>query len=144
METNMNELKTLQEEEKSSIVGGIVMVCGNVYNENKKEITKEVGDYILYVVEQERQKSNTLGMMKGVESNINIGDKVTYSTYDDEYVVVGLSQMIYDEDCAGEPEWKITNEIQEVAIAKYYPETSYQKPSWVSIKDVYKLKQELK
>ena len=67
METNMNELKTLQEEEKSSIVGGIVMVCGNVYNENKKEITKEVGDYILYVVEQERQKSNTLGMMKGVE-----------------------------------------------------------------------------
>lgn len=104
METNMNELKTLQEEEKSSIVGGIVMVCGNVYNENKKEITKEVGDYILYVVEQERQKSNTLGMMKGVEmvegvvarerdtwAKESIGDKALQSL---EMALVKLKQEL--------------------------------------------------
>lgn len=140
----MNELKTLQEGDKNIIRDFVDEYHRTEYNFDYDGDCEAIACYWIKIINQERQKAFTLGLMKGVESNINIGDKVTYSTYDDEYVVVGLSQMIYDEDCAGEPEWKITNEIQEVAIAKYYPETSYQKPSWVSIKDVYKLKQELK
>ncbi len=61
------QLKTLQEEEKAIIIGGIVMTCGNTFDENGKEMSARLGDYICYVVEQERQKSYTLGMMKGVE-----------------------------------------------------------------------------
>lgn len=68
--------------------------------------------------------------------NIKIGDFVKYENQEEEYVVVGLSTMIYDKDCEGEPEWKITHEIQEVAIAGYYSDVSFQKPSWVNVKDV--------
>lgn len=50
-----------------------------------------------------------------------------------DYVVVGTSTMVYDEDCEGEPEWKITDEVQEVAIAQYYNDTSYQKPCWLKV-----------
>lgn len=64
----------------------------------------------------------------------NIGDKV--KAFGDEYVIVGISTMIYDKDCTGEPEWKITKEIQEVAIAKDYPHVTYQKPSWINIKEL--------
>lgn len=61
------QLKTLQEEEKAIIIGGIVMTCGNTFDENGKEMSARLGDYICYVVEQERQKFHTLGIMKGVE-----------------------------------------------------------------------------
>ena len=60
-----------------------------------------------------------------------LGKKV--NVFDGEYIVVGLSQMIYDEECEGEPEWKITKEIQEVAIAKEYDKVTFQKPSWHTI-----------
>lgn len=60
-----------------------------------------------------------------------IGKKV--QAFGEEYIVVGISTMIYDEDCEGEPEWKITKEVQEIAIAKDYDEISFQKPSWHSL-----------
>lgn len=58
----------------------------------------------------------------------HLGKKI--NVFDGTYIVVGLSQMIYDEDCEGEPEWKITKEVQEVAIAQEYDDISFQKPSW--------------
>ena len=68
--------------------------------------------------------------------NYQIGDKV--KTKYGEYIIVGISTMIYDKDCEGEPEWKITKEVQEIAIAKDYPIISYQKPSWISVKEILK------
>ena len=53
-----------------------------------------------------------------------------------DYVVVGVSTMVYDEDCEGEPEWKITDQVQEVAIAIYYNDTSYQKPCWLKVSEL--------
>jgi hypothetical protein len=64
---------------------------------------------------------------------IKIGDKV--KAFGEDYIVVGLSTMVHDEDCDGEPEWKITKEIQEISLAKDYgTEISYQKPNWISYK----------
>ena len=57
-----------------------------------------------------------------------LGKKI--KAFGGDYIVVGISQMVYDEDCEGEPEWKNTKEVQEVAIAKEFDEISYQKPSW--------------
>ena len=65
---------------------------------------------------------------------INIGDKI--QAFGKEYIVVGLSTMIYDNDCTGEPEWKITKEIQEVAIAKEYDTITFQKPCWCKISEI--------
>lgn len=71
---------------------------------------------------------------KPMGSKIQIGDTVKY--FNKDYLVVGLSTMIYDESCTGEPEWKITHEIQEVAIADNYDGISYQKPCWVKVNEV--------
>ena len=62
----------------------------------------------------------------------------TLNVYGAEHVVVGISTMIYDTDCEGEPEWKITDEIQEVAIAIKYPHTTYQKPCWLKVSELEK------
>lgn len=62
-------------------------------------------------------------------SRVNMGDIVIYGNR--EYIVVGLSNMIYDETCEGEPELKITKELQEVAIADKFNDISYQKPCWL-------------
>jgi len=70
-----------------------------------------------------------------------LGKKI--KAFGEDYVVVGLSQMIYDEDCEGEPEWKITKEIQEVAIALEYDYISFQKPSWHSVVELQSLEKEL-
>lgn len=120
----MNELKTLQEEEKSSIVGGIVMVCGNVYNENKKEITKEVGDYILYVVEQERQKASTLGLKKGVE----------------------LVEGVVPEDARTKPKVKYDKEgeIKSYNFVNHSQDKGFNKCREQILSNITKLKQELK
>ena len=64
---------------------------------------------------------------------IKIGDTVSYLNQG-EYEVVGLSTMMPDDP--GEPEWKITHTIKEVAIADIHKGITYQKPCWVSIKDV--------
>lgn len=64
---------------------------------------------------------------------IKIGDTVSYLNQG-EYEVVGLSTMMRDDP--GEPEWKITHSIKEVAIADIYKGITYQKPCWVSVKDV--------
>jgi hypothetical protein len=57
-----------------------------------------------------------------------LGKKI--QAFGGDYIVVGVSRMIYDEDCEGEPEWKITHDVQEVAIAKEMEGDSFQKPSW--------------
>ena len=57
-----------------------------------------------------------------------LGKKI--QAFGEDYIVVGVSRMIYDEDCEGEPEWKITHDVQEVAIAKEMEGDSFQKPSW--------------
>lgn len=78
------------------------------------------------------------------QNTMNIGDKVEYMGR--EYFVCGLSTMVYDDDCTGEPEWKITKEIQEVAIVEpFYQDRDYEfhKPAWVNIIDVKKLSKEL-
>ena len=62
-----------------------------------------------------------------------LGDIVFFR--EETYEVVGLSRMIYDKDCEGEPEWKITETLQEVAIALPglgVAGVSFQKPCWVS------------
>jgi len=64
---------------------------------------------------------------------IKIGDTVSYLNQG-EYEVVGLSTMMRDDP--GEPEWKITHSMKEVAIADIYKGITYQKPCWVSVKDV--------
>lgn len=63
-----------------------------------------------------------------------LNDKI--KAFGKEYIIVGLSQMVYDEDCTGEPEWKITHEIQEIAIATYCDGISYQKPSWHKLSEI--------
>lgn len=65
---------------------------------------------------------------------IVIGSKVI--AYGQEYIIVGLSTMVYDQDCSGEPEWKITKDVKEVAITKDYLEISFQKPAWISVNEV--------
>lgn len=60
--------------------------------------------------------------------------------YGGTYEIVGLTRMVYDADCEGEPEHKITKTIQKVAIATYYDDTTYQKPCWIT---VLKLEEEL-
>ncbi len=57
-----------------------------------------------------------------------LGKKI--QAFGGEYIVVGVSRMIYDEDCEGEPEWKITSAVQEGAIATPFKGYSFQKPSW--------------
>ena len=71
------------------------------------------------------------GLERAVEVEWYLGKKV--NIFGGDYIVVGLSQMIYDEDCEGEPEWKITKEIQEVAIAEPFEDYSFQKPSWHTV-----------
>lgn len=65
---------------------------------------------------------------------MKLGDKI--QAFGGEYVIVGLSRMVYDDDCTGEPEWKITHEIQEIAIAKDHEGDSYQKPSWHKVSEL--------
>lgn len=64
---------------------------------------------------------------------IKIGDTVSYLNQG-EYEVVGLSTMMPDDP--SEPEWKITHTIKEVAIADIHKGIAYQKPCWVSVKDI--------
>jgi hypothetical protein len=53
------------------------------------------------------------------------------------YVICGVSTMIYDEDCAGEPEWKHTKEIQEIAVIEPFEgDRIFAKPSWIKVKDL--------
>jgi hypothetical protein len=59
-----------------------------------------------------------------------------FSLKGETYQVVGQSRMIYDKDCEGEPEWKITSRVQQVAIARYYKGISMQKPCWLSVQEV--------
>lgn len=58
-----------------------------------------------------------------------IGKKV--HVFNEDFVVVGITTMTYDNE--GEPEWKITNTVQEVALVKYCEGISYQKPTWYNI-----------
>ena len=67
------------------------------------------------------------------DKKITLGQKV--KLYGSEYVVVGLS-MMDRVNCDGEPEWRITEDIQEVAVAEPFKDISYQKPSWVSVKEL--------
>lgn len=69
---------------------------------------------------------------------IGINDLIIYKPDGKKYVVVGLSTMIYDEFCAGEPEWKHTHKIQEVAISEPFKGIIFRKPSWVNINEVAK------
>ena len=71
--------------------------------------------------------------VQAVEKEWYLGKKI--KAFGGKYIIVGISQMVYDEDCEGEPEWKMTKEIQEVAIAEEFDgEYSFQKPSWHTIK----------
>lgn len=63
---------------------------------------------------------------------IRIGDDVDYNGK--TYEVVGLSTMKNNHD--GEPEWTITHDIQEVAIADKYDGVTYQKPAWLTIEQL--------
>lgn len=65
-------------------------------------------------------------------STYEIGEIVTYKGR--KYEVVGLSTMVKEDD--GEPEWKITHEIQEVAIAEYRVGITYQKPAWLPVGEI--------
>jgi uncharacterized phage protein (TIGR01671 family) len=48
--------------------------------------------------------------------------------------VVGISYMKYDAECEGEPEWKITDEIQEVAVREIGTVgITFEKPLWLPI-----------
>ena len=67
-------------------------------------------------------------------SKIQIGDIVSYNGNGLDYEVVGLSTMVKEDD--GEPEWKITHEIQEVAIADIHDGVTYQKPAWIPIEHI--------
>lgn len=59
-----------------------------------------------------------------------LGERV--KAYGKEYEIVGLSRMMYDGDCIGEPEWKITKELQKVAVAEIYDHITFQKPAWIN------------
>jgi hypothetical protein len=65
-------------------------------------------------------------------SDFEIGEIVTYRGK--EYEVVGLSTMVWEDD--GEPEWKITHEIQEVAIADIREGVTWQKPAWLPVREI--------
>lgn len=68
---------------------------------------------------------------------LHIGQKVSWK--DQPYYICGLSTMVYDEDCTGEPEWKITKEIQEVALVEPFNEGNereFHKPHWVGASEV--------
>jgi hypothetical protein len=103
--------------------------------ENNAVATGRLGQYYGKTVREALLDFYTTAYNKGVEDgrveNQNewyLGKKI--QAFGGEYIVVGVSHMIYDEDCEGEPEWKITNEIQEVAIATPFEDHSFQKPSW--------------
>lgn len=70
--------------------------------------------------------------------SFEIGEIVTYK--DKKYEVVGLSTMVWEDD--GEPEWKITHEIQEVAIADIHEGVTYQKPAWLPVGEIKSIKPE--
>jgi hypothetical protein len=66
-----------------------------------------------------------------------LDDKVVYKGK--EYIIVGLSKMVYDKDCDGESEWKITQYLKEVAIAQAVDESedyNFQKPCWLSVSEL--------
>lgn len=68
---------------------------------------------------------------------MKIGDFVEYGK--DKYFICGLSTMIYDDDCDGEPEWKITKTIQEVALVEPFSKGrvyEFHKPLWVRVTGV--------
>lgn len=69
--------------------------------------------------------------MKQREIKFRAYDKVNKKMWQ----VVGISQMIYDKDCEGEPEWKHTNEVQEIAIREPSESITMEKPLWVSIEN---------
>lgn len=107
------ETDTQTEQQKESIYklptntdGDIVLTVSEMFNFLHQELQKARGDWF-------------------------IGRRI--KVYNDDHVVVGTSTMVYDKDCEGEPEWKITDQIQEVAIAKYYSDISYQKPCWLKV-----------
>lgn len=60
-----------------------------------------------------------------------IGEIVKYNGKN--WVIVGASCMLNEEN--GEPEWKITKQIQEIALAEPFDNESWQKPFWISVKD---------
>lgn len=46
--------------------------------------------------------------------------------------VFGISQAVYDQDCEGEPEWKHTQQIQEILVSDFtMKEPFFEKPNWV-------------
>lgn len=75
--------------------------------------------------------NSPLKRINKMKEELKLGDKI--KAFGHEYEIVGLSRMVYDKDCEGEPEWKITKEIQEVAIAKIYSDVSFQKPTWIKL-----------
>ncbi len=118
------QLKTLQEEEKAIIIGGIVMTCGNTFDENGKEMSARLGDYICYVVEQERQKFHTLGLMKGVE----------------------LVEGVVPEDARTKPKVKYDKEgeIKSYNFVNHSQDKGFNKCREQILSNITKLKQELK
>lgn len=48
--------KETKSESEASIIGGLVLACGNVYNEQGTQISKEVGQYIFSQRQKDREK----------------------------------------------------------------------------------------
>ena len=71
-------------------------------------------------------------------NKFEIGEIVIYRGK--KYEVVGLSTMVKEDD--GEPEWKITHEIQEVAIADIHEDVTWQKPAWLPVREIKSTKPE--
>lgn len=94
---------------------------------------KKIPDWLLESIEKNKTKfQETLHQeLQKARGDWYVGQRL--KVFKGDYVVVGISTMVYDEDCDGEPEWKITDQIQEVAIAQYYNYTSYQKPCWLKV-----------
>lgn len=49
---------TFREEDKAIIIGGIVMSCGNIFNENGQEISAKVGEYMISEMEKQIHDSH--------------------------------------------------------------------------------------
>lgn len=49
---------TFREEDKAIIIGGIVMSCGNILNENAQEISAKVGEYMISEMEKQIHDSH--------------------------------------------------------------------------------------
>jgi hypothetical protein len=65
---------TFRESEKAIIIGGIVMSCGNIYDENGKEMSARVGEYMVSEMEKQihdSQRRLVEEIVKNIEERIH-------------------------------------------------------------------------